>query len=99
MWGLFRFQWLQEPLRLFNLQWVLVLLQTAKVIHSCNQQANTMASIPAGKTWFECLKQSFVNVTIGSDQGIDTSTFLEAAESTTTLFGKSSLVSLPRLLR
>jgi len=46
-----------------------------------------MASIPAGKTWFENLKQSFVNVPIGSDQGVDTSTFLEAAEATTTLFG------------
>lgn len=46
-----------------------------------------MATIPAGKTWFDTLKQSFVNVSIGSDQGIETSSFLEAAESTTTLFG------------
>jgi len=46
-----------------------------------------MASIPAGKTWFDNLKQSFVNVPIGSDQGVDTSTFLDAAEATATLFG------------
>lgn len=46
-----------------------------------------MATIPAGKTWFDTLKKSFVDVPIGSDQGIETSSFLEAAESTTTLFG------------
>ncbi|KAK5092421.1 hypothetical protein LTR70_005544 [Exophiala xenobiotica] len=45
-----------------------------------------MASIPAGKTWFDNLKQSFVNVPMGSDQGVDTSTFLDAAEATATLF-------------
>lgn len=45
-------------------------------------------SIPAGKTWFDTLKKSFTDVPVGSDQGIDTSSFLEASEATTTLFGK-----------
>lgn len=45
------------------------------------------AQIPADKTWFSNLKRSFVDVPIGEDQGIDTSTFLEASEATTTLFG------------
>ena len=48
-----------------------------------------MAQIPAGKTWFDTHKQSFTNVPIGSDQGVDTATFLEASEATTTLFGKT----------
>ena len=47
-----------------------------------------MASqIPAGKNWFGTLKKSFADVPVGSDQGIDTSSFLEAAEATTSLFG------------
>ncbi|KAK5944064.1 hypothetical protein PMZ80_003345 [Knufia obscura] len=45
-----------------------------------------MAAIPAGKTWFDTHKQSFVNVPIGTDQGIDTTAFLDASEATTTLF-------------
>lgn len=45
-------------------------------------------SVPAGKDWFSAQKRSFADVPIGSDQGIDTTTFLEAAESTTTLFGE-----------
>ena len=44
--------------------------------------------IPPGGTWFDTHKKSFVNVPIDpKDQGIATSEFLEAAESTTTLFG------------
>lgn len=50
-----------------------------------------MAAVPAGKTWFDTLKTSFDNVDVGPDQGIDTSSFLEASEATTTLFGKHPL--------
>lgn len=46
-----------------------------------------MTGIPAGKTWFEGLKKSFVDVPVSGDQGINTSAFLEASEATTTLFG------------
>jgi len=53
-----------------------------------------MAAVPAGKTWFDTHKQSFVNVPIGSDQGIDTTTFLDAAEATTTLFGMCRMLPL-----
>jgi hypothetical protein len=44
--------------------------------------------IPPGQTWFDTHKKSFQDVPVDpSDQGIATSEFLEAAESTTTLFG------------
>lgn len=47
--------------------------------------------IQPGKTWFATHKQSFVDVPIDpKDQGIATSEFLDAAESTTTLFGKTT---------
>jgi hypothetical protein len=47
--------------------------------------------IPPGGTWFDTHKKSFVDVPVDpKDQGIPTSEFLEAAESTTTLFGVSS---------
>lgn len=46
-----------------------------------------MTAIPPGKTWFDTHKTSFSGVAIGPDQGIDTATFLEAAEATATLFG------------
>ena len=44
----------------------------------------------SNKSWFETLKKSFVDVPIdnNNDNAIPTSDFLEAAESTTTLFGK-----------
>lgn len=46
-----------------------------------------MASIPAGKTWFDTLKTNFSNVSIApNDRGIATLDFLSAAEGTTTLF-------------
>lgn len=51
-----------------------------------------MSQIPAGKTWFETLKKSFADVPV-TNQAIETSSFLEAAEATTTLFGTIS----PRL--
>lgn len=57
-----------------------------------------MTGVPAGKTWFETLKKSFVDVPVNGDQGIDTSTFLEASEATTTLFGIWPLRSGKRLL-
>jgi len=44
-------------------------------------------AVPPGKTWFDTHKKSFSDVTIGPDGGIDTQSFLEAAEATTTLFG------------
>ena len=45
--------------------------------------------IPPGGTWFDMHKKSFVDVPVDpKDQGISTSEFLEAAESTTTLFGR-----------
>jgi hypothetical protein len=44
--------------------------------------------IPPGQTWFDTHKKSFQDVPVDpSDKGIATSEFLEAAESTTTLFG------------
>jgi hypothetical protein len=57
-----------------------------------------MAAIPPGKTWFDTHKTSFSDVAIGPDQGIDTSSFLEAAEATTTLFGLIPLPFLPTLI-
>ena len=45
------------------------------------------SAIPPGKTWFDTHKKSFSDVTIGPDGGIDTESFLEASEATTTLFG------------
>jgi len=43
--------------------------------------------IPPGGTWFDTHKKSFQDVPIDpNDKGISTSEFLEAAESTTTLF-------------
>ncbi len=48
----------------------------------------SVVQLPPGGTWFDTHKKSFVDVSIDSkDQGIATSEFLEAAESTTTLFG------------
>jgi len=44
--------------------------------------------IPPGQTWFDTHKTPFQDVPVDpSDKGIATSEFLEAAESTTTLFG------------
>jgi hypothetical protein len=49
------------------------------------------AQIPPGGTWFDTHKKSFADVPIDpKDQGISTNEFLEAAESTTTLFGEKS---------
>ena len=46
---------------------------------------------PPGGTWFDTLKKSFTDVTVDvtNDNAIPTSSFLEAAESLTTLFGMS----------
>lgn len=45
--------------------------------------------IPAGKTWLDTLKKSFVDVSVdaANDNAVSTTDFLEAAESFTTLFG------------
>ena len=47
------------------------------------------STYPAGGTWFDTLKKSFVNVHPDphNDNAIETSGFLDAAESLTTLFG------------
>lgn len=59
--------------------------------HFDTTELTTMAGtvrIPPGGTWFDTHKTSFVDVPVDpEDQGIATSEFLEAAESTTTLFG------------
>lgn len=48
-------------------------------------------TIPPGGSWFDTIKRSFTDVPIGEDESISTDQFLEAADSLTTLFGKSSL--------
>ena len=47
-------------------------------------------SYPAGGTWFDTLRKSFVDVPVdaGKDNAIPTTDFLEASESLTTLFGE-----------
>jgi len=47
------------------------------------------SSFPAGGTWFDTLRRSFVDVPVDAskDNAIPTTAFLEAAESLTTLFG------------
>jgi len=46
--------------------------------------------IPPGKTFIDTLNKSFADVKIEQpDQGIDTTDFLAAADSLTTLFGNS----------
>lgn len=51
-------------------------------------------AVPAGKTWFDTHKKSFADVPVSADNGVDTSAFLEASESTTTLFGTRLLGSM-----
>ena len=48
------------------------------------------STYPAGGTWFNTLRKSFVDVPLGADNAIPTTEFLEAAESLTTLFGITS---------
>lgn len=50
-----------------------------------------MSSIPPGKTFFDTIKRSFVNVPVdeSKDNAISTTEFLEAAESLVSLFGMS----------
>ena len=50
---------------------------------------------PSGKTFLDTLKRSFTDVPVNEekDNAIATTEFLEAAESLTTLFGRSSLLS------
>jgi len=54
-------------------------------------------SFPSGGTWFDTLRKSFVDVPVdaGKDNAIPTTEFLEAAESLTTLFGRTS--SIPQI--
>jgi hypothetical protein len=44
-------------------------------------------AIPPGGTYFDTLNKSFVDVSVGPDNKIPTTEFLEAAESLLTLFG------------
>jgi hypothetical protein len=46
-----------------------------------------MVAIPADQTWFDTINKSFADVSIGAEDGISTTEFLEAAESLVTLFG------------
>jgi hypothetical protein len=50
-----------------------------------------------GHTFFDSIKRSFADVPVDSanNNAIDTSAFLEAAESLTTLFGKQFLNPTP----
>ena len=50
---------------------------------------SSTAAPPAGQTWFDTLKKSFVAVPIDTSHSdaIETTSFLEAAEGLTTLFG------------
>lgn len=49
----------------------------------------TIAQIPAGGTFLDTFKKSFVDVPVdaANDNAVDTTSFLEAAESLTTMFG------------
>ena len=58
-----------------------------------------MATIPPGKTWFDTHKTSFADVSIGPDQSVDTESFLQAAEATTTLFGAQNPPDNPKSAR
>lgn len=50
---------------------------------------------PAGGTWFDTLKKSFVDVPVDAskDNAVPTTDFLEASESLTTLFGVETIIS------
>lgn len=53
------------------------------------------AAYPPGGTYFDTVKKNFdqVPVDASKDNAISTTDFLQAAESLTTLFGKSTQVS------
>jgi hypothetical protein len=53
-----------------------------------------MTAYPPGGTFFDTLKKSFVDVPVdsGNDNAVSTTEFLEAAESLTTLFGKTQIL-------
>jgi len=50
---------------------------------------STTSAVPPGGTFFDTIKKSFADVKVDQahDNTIDTSDFLQAAESLTTLFG------------
>lgn len=52
----------------------------------------TKTTYPPGGTWFDTLRKSFVDVPVNAshDNAIETTAFLEAATSLTTLFGKGA---------
>ena len=54
---------------------------------------------PAGGTWFDTLRKSFVDVPIdaANDNAVPTTEFLEAAESLTTLFGTPMMPLYPEM--
>ena len=55
--------------------------------------AQAKSQYPPGKTFFDSIRRSFVDVPVDKANGnaISTSEFLEAAESLTTLFGMEAL--------
>ncbi|EXJ78796.1 hypothetical protein A1O1_09198 [Capronia coronata CBS 617.96] len=46
----------------------------------------TKVQIPAGKTWFDVQTRHFADVPVSAEQEVSTAEFLEATESTTTIF-------------
>ena len=58
--------------------------------------SSSTSTYPAGGTWFDTLKKSFVHVPIdaSNSNAVDTTAFLDASESLTTLFGSRSLIGL-----
>jgi hypothetical protein len=68
----------------------------ASIVHFL-QLTNTMAAaFPPGGTFFDTVKKTFVDVPVDAskDNAISTTEFLEAAESLTTLFGRSGISSV-----
>ena len=59
---------------------------------------SSINTYPAGGTWFDTLKNSLVNVHPDPNNGdsIETTAFLDAAESSTTLFGMCTFFNLLR---
>lgn len=60
-----------------------------------------MAAYPPGGTFFDTLKESFVDVPVDAskDNAVSTTEFLEAAESLTTLFSKTLQLGISLELR
>ena len=64
-------------------------MKPSLIVLAAIMAVSSNSTYPAGGTWFDTLKKSFVNVPVDAskDNAIPTGDFLEAAESLTTLFG------------